>query len=108
MSDFVIDSQASSVIGSVHALLEAVAGCQIFRGDMNTQRARKPFMVYNTVLESKYKRHQVMKQYSDYNGIITPTYKIPQKFDFQYTIVEDSQKLNSISTIIRDLSRYLI
>jgi len=105
--NFIVE-QAGSLLDSIHALITSATGIPIDRSGQTTDRQPRPYMVYDqSKPEMKYKRHQIMKQYSDYLGVITPTYKNPHKFSFQYSIVFDSQDAGC-SLVIQNLSRYLV
>lgn len=106
MSNFVVDSPKSK-LDDIHALYKTITGKDTVRGGQNTVRNPKPFIVYDLIAEFKYKRHQIMKEYDDYLGKITPTYKQPHKYKFQYTLVFDSTD-KSCAAMIQNLSRYLV
>lgn len=108
MSNFIKQSGGSK-LGAIHALLEAATGVPIGRSGQINDRTPRPFMVYDQTLpEKKYKRHQILKQYSQdvYNNIVAQ-YKNPHKFSIQYTIVFNSQDANC-PVVIQNLSRYLV
>jgi len=107
VSNFVVES-GGSTLDKIHDLLTAEIGIKIKRSGQTTERASRPFIVYDqSQPEKKYKRHQIMKHYSDYLGVITPEYKNPHKFSIQYSLCFDSQD-SSCPITIQKLNRYLV
>jgi len=106
VSNFVVET-TSSTLDEIHALYTAVIGKKITRGGQNTVRNPKPFAIYDLVFEDKYRRHQIMREYDDYLGHPSVSYKQPHRYRFQYTLVFDSND-KSCAAMIQNLSRYMV